>query len=187
MAQARRALNERRADDAQGILINLIVSEPRNDEAWILLASTFDDQERRMECLQRGRKNNPYSESILGAIQELKTEFLNAAFGATSVSNEPNPALVDTLLETCETIAQSIIMTSEPGTARMLGLELVHLLERARHHDAIRARRWATSAGRAALVKYERALSQFIANLPQNDPQLTALREQRQHALDMFK
>jgi hypothetical protein len=64
---------------------------------------------------------------------------------------------------------------------------LVARVEQAIRRDEPTARRWARSAGRDALVKYERALTLLIANLPQADPQLPLLRDQRQKALALFK
>ena len=53
--------------------------------------------------------------------------------------------------------------------------------------DAVKTRRWARTAGRGALIKYEKALTSFIVNLPRDDPQLPLLRQQRQLALQHLK
>jgi hypothetical protein len=196
LTQARVALAGHRADEAQGILVNLVVAQPRNEEAWLLLASTFDNLERRMECLQRARELNPYSPLIVTAIQELKAELASAAFGqakpAPNASTEPlppaiNPALAKTLLDAADLLTHAALMTTEPLALRDVGLELVHLLERAQQYDSVVTRRWVASAGRAALVKYEKALTQLLINLPQDDAKVASLRAERQHALDLFK
>jgi hypothetical protein len=194
MAQARRALREERWDDAQSILVNVVVTEPGNDEAWLLLAETIQDPERKMECLEKARRIDPRNPATQRAIQSLQNEIARAAFGqmpapAESPPNEipTRPELAGPLLEYAETIAQAVMMSIEPSAIRTLGLELVHQIELAVRHDAVRVRRWARSAGRDALVKYERALTTLIANLPQNDAQLALLREQRQRALDLMK
>ncbi|MBI4762074.1 MAG: hypothetical protein HY780_12780 [Chloroflexi bacterium] len=196
MTLARRALQDHRAEEAQGILVNLVVREPRNEEAWVLLAQTFGDLERRMECLQQARQANPFSSVIADAIQQLKIELLNAAFGtppaapsavSTPDSVSSNPELAQTLLDSANSLAQAILMATEPIATRNFGLEFVHLLERAHTYDATLTRRWVNTAGRAALVKYERAITQLLTNLPQNDAQVATLRAQRQRALDFFK
>jgi hypothetical protein len=191
IAQARRAMREERLDDAQGILVNLVVTEPENDEAWIMLAETLQDPERKLECLERALRINPRNPATKRAIQAAQQQFAQAAFGTPlSKNNGPDnshPELADPILEYGETVAHAVVMTTDPAATRSAGLELVQLLERARRHDALRTRRWATSAGRGALVKYEKALTVMITNLPQNDPQLSSLREQRQRALDFFK
>ncbi|MCI0477206.1 MAG: hypothetical protein L0Y55_13240, partial [Anaerolineales bacterium] len=178
------------------ILVNLVTREPRNPEAWVLLAQTFGDLDRRMECLQQARQANPFSLVIANAIQDLKAELSNAAFGtnAAPVNDAPanenvnsNPELAQTLLDSANPLAQAILMATEPVSTRNLGLEFVHLLERAQSYDATLTRRWANTAGRAALVKYERAVTQLLTNLPHNDPHVAALRAQRQQALDFFK
>lgn len=205
LAQAHAALERHAVDEAQGILISLVVAESRNEEAWLLLARTFDDLERRMECMQRARQSNPNSAAIALAIQELKAQISNSAFGqpppaaeAANLAppNEQIPAshaldadseLAQIFLDAAAILAQATIMTIEPLRTRAVGAELVRLLERAQQYDAILSRRWAGSAGRAALVKHEKALTQLLINMPQQDPQISHLREQRQRALDLFK
>lgn len=194
MAQARRALREERLEDAQGILVNIVVQEPRNDEAWVLLAETIPDPERKMECLERARRIDPRNPATLRIIQALNEQIAQAAFGqvvkppATGADMAPNhPELAGPLLEHADTIAHAVILTTEPAATRALGLDLVHHIESALRHDETRTRRWARSAGRDALVKYEKALTMLITNSPQHDPQLTPLREARQRALDLLK
>ncbi len=194
MAQARRALLEGRSEDAQSILVNVVVTEPGNDEAWLMLAETIQDPERKMECLQRARRIDPRNPETQRAIHALQNEIAQAAFGnapapaeSTATEIPTRPALAGALLEYAETLAQAVMLSMEPSATRTLGLELVHQIQLALRHDELRARRWARSAGRDALVKYERALTTLIANLPQNDSRLADLREQRQHALDLFK
>lgn len=194
MTQARRALREERLEDAQGILVNVVVREPTNDEAWLLLAEAMQDPERKMECLERARRIDSHNPATRRAIQALQNEIAQAAFRQevaetpAPVSEIPvRPELAVALIEYAETIAQAILMSTEPASTRALGLELVRQIEQALRHDELRTRRWARSAGRDALVKYEKALSVLITNLPQNDSQLPLLREQRQHALDLLK
>lgn len=205
LSQAHAALERHAVDEAQGILISLVVAESRNEEAWLLLARTFDDLERRMECMQRARQSNPNSAAIALAIQELKAQISNSAFGqplpatetasistpnenfSKSPASDADPELAQIFLDAAAILAQATIMTTEPLRTRVVGAELVRLLERAQQYDAILARRWASSAGRAALVKHEKALTQLLINMPQQDPQISYLREQRQRALDLFK
>lgn len=204
MAQARRALREERREDAQGFLVNIVIREPGNDEAWLLLAETITDPQRKMECLEKARRIDSRNPATQRAIQALQNEIAQAAFGqaptpaaeaadaATAetfvpVQPPPKPDLAVPLLEYAETIAHAVIMSIDPTATRTLGLELVHQIGLAARYDQVRARRWAHTAGRDALVKYEKALSTLITNLPQNDPQLVALREQRTRALDLFK
>jgi thioredoxin-like negative regulator of GroEL len=194
MAQARRAVREQRFEDAQGILVNVVVREPENDEAWILLAEMMTEPRRKMECLERARRINPRNPAVQHAIQELQAQLAQAAFGQSLVaggepnsSTAPHPELAAPLLEHAETLARELLMSTDPQAARRLGLELVSRIEQAMRHDEISARRWAHSAGRDALVKYERALTLLITNLLQTDPQLPLLRKQRQKALALFK
>lgn len=194
MTQARRALREERLEDAQGILVNIVVQEPQNDDAWVMLAETISDPERKMECLERARRIDPRNPATLRIIQALNEQTAQAAFGQAPKLQEtgpgptPNhPELAGPLLEHAETIAHAVIMTTEPAATRSLGLDLVHQIESALRHDETRTRRWARSAGRDALVKYEKTLTTLITNSPQHDPQLTPLREARQRALDLLK
>ncbi len=203
LAQARRAIREERLDDAQGILINVVVFEPNNDEAWLLLATTMQDPERKLACLEKARRIDPNNAATRRAIEELQAEISQAVFRAEFNHHHSEPAAenatptksdpvtdtkhADVLLKYSESMAQAVIMTTDPADTRNLGVELVRALERARENDATRTRRWATSGGRSALVKYEKALTQLITNLPQNDPQISALREQRQRALNLLK
>ncbi|MCG3139661.1 MAG: hypothetical protein HDKAJFGB_00555 [Anaerolineae bacterium] len=204
LPQARAALERHETEEAQGILISIVVDEPHNQDAWLLLANTFDDLERRMECMQRARQMNPNSAQIALAIQELKTHIYQDAFGqpqpetpaapsAAPAAPQPEtpaasqPELAQLLLDAANLFVHATIMTMEPLETRAFGAELVHLVERARHYDALRAHRWANTTGRAALVKYEKALTQLLTNMPHQDPQVLGLREQRQRALDLFK
>lgn len=207
MAQARRALREERMDDAQGILVNIVVREPANDEAWLLLAESLKDPARKMECLERARRIDPRNPATLRAIRILRDEIAQSAAGqAPPVPGVPSPAetpapvetpppaaplpppdLAGPLLVRADAMAQAIILSIEPNATRVLGPELVNMVEQAFRQDERRARRWARTAGRDALVKYEKTLTILITNLPQNDPQLAALREARQRALDLFK
>ncbi len=92
MEQARRALRESRHEDAQAILINIIVREPEEDEAWVLLAEALADETKKRECLERARAINPRNPAILRALDrlcesQLTTHALNAEAAA------PQPAL----------------------------------------------------------------------------------------------
>lgn len=203
MEQAHRALREQRNEDAQAILINIIVGAPRDDEAWLLLAEAIADSNKKRECLERAREINPGNPAILKALDRLNepppSEGVRAkeapAEGLPASAESPNPGpqppapaeSITPLLEHGEMIAQSVLMTTEAPDTRFAGWELVKLLSEAAERDAVTTRRWARSAGRGALIKYEKALTAFIANLPRDDPQLPALREQRQLALDHLK
>lgn len=211
MAQARRARGEARLDDMQSILVNVVVQEPNNDEAWLMLAETIQDPEKKMECLERARRIDPRNPATLRAIQQLRDEIAQAAFGpgpgaqtakVAAIDEQPTgelpaadvvveipiqPGLAGPLLDYAETLANSIMLSVEPVATRTLGHELVQLVEQAMRHDETRARRWAHSAGRDALVKYEKTLSVLLANLPQHDSQLPVLRQARQRTLNLLK
>lgn len=213
MAQARRARSEARLDDMQSILVNVVVQEPNNDEAWLMLAEAIQDPDKKMECLERARRIDPRNPATLRAIQEIRDGISQAIAEAepaaatdavqdpaaqdpTPAQETPSQAIVEIpiqpdlagpLLTYAETLAKAVMMSVEPVATRTLGLELVQVIEQAMRHDEMRARRWAHSGGRDALVKYERALSTLITNLPQNDPQLPTLREARQRALQIFR
>jgi hypothetical protein len=206
MAQARRALREERLEDAQGLLVNVVVQEPSNDEAWLMLAELIQDPQRKMECLEQARRIDSRNPATLRAIQQLQNEIAAAAIEHAPGSEKTSPSELTTrtepvptpnlptqpdlagpLLREAEIIAHSVIMSTEPGDTRQLGLALVQKVEQAIQDDETRARRWARSGGRDALVKYEKTLTILITNLPQDDSQLTTLREQRQRALDVLK
>jgi hypothetical protein len=214
MAQARRARSEDRLEDMQSILVNVVVQEPNNDEAWLLLAETIQDSEKKMECLEQARRIDPRNPATLRAIQALRAEISQAALGASPMAEpgetaEPvesqetasapasssevvveipiQPDLAGPLLSYADTLAKSVMMSVEPAGTRALGLELVQVIEQAMRHDELRARRWAHSGGRDALVKYEKTLSVLITNLPQQDSQLPMLRQARQRALALLK
>ncbi len=213
MTQARRAHQEGRLEDSQSILINVVVREPNNDEAWLLLAETIDNRERKLECLERAKRIDPRNPATLRAIHALQQEIADTAFLA-ELGSEPKPVqepkeaepiqelkprtgeqvvipvepdLAHALIRYAQTLANALLMSTEPQATRALGLELVQQIEQAARHDEMLARRWARSGGRDALVKYERAVTILITNLPQSDPQLPKLREQRQRALVLFK
>ncbi len=203
MDQARRALREERAEDAQAILINVIVREPEQEEAWLLLAEALSEPSKKRECLERARAINPRNRAILRALERLDLTSPPAPAEKIAAAASPPAAVVvastptlpspeartalQRLLEYGELVAQTILLTTEPPDTRNAGLELLKTLDEATTYDQATTRRWARSVGRAALVKYEKALTIAIANLPYDDPQLPELREQRQRALDYLK
>lgn len=193
MTQARHAFEQGRLEDAQGILVNVVIHEPVNDDAWLMLAETIQDPARKMDCLEKARRIDPRNPATLRAIQALESGVVEAApklvtpTPTTTPEIPTRPNLIESLLSEMELTAKAIMMSVEPTATRNLGLEFVKQIEHAITHDETHARRWARSAGRDALVKYERGLSTLITNLPINDPQLASLREQRQRALELFK
>lgn len=214
MAQARRARSEGRLDDMQSILVNVVVQEPNNDEAWLMLAEAIRDPEKKLECLERARRIDPRNPATLRAIKSLRDEIAQAAFGTADAQDADNddaavastdsmaapttspeagveipiqPDLAGPLLSYAEALAKSVMLSVEPTATRALGLELVQVIEQAMRHDNVRARRWAHSGGKDALVKYEKTLSTLLSNLPQQDPQLGPLRQARQRALALLK
>ncbi len=203
MEQARRALREERIEDAQAILINVIAREPEQDEAWLLLAEALSEPTKKRECLERARAINPRNRAILRALEHLDAA-LPPAVAETTVAampvqaGKPAPApaarmsgaaheALQKLLEYSELIAQTILLTTEPPDTRNAGKELLGTLDQAAAQDQATTRRWARSVGRAALIKYEKALTTVIANLPHDDHNLAELRDQRQRALDYLK
>lgn len=195
--QAIRALREQRNEDAQAILISLIVSQPEDDEAWLLLAEATAEANKKRECLQQARAINPGNPAIRRALEQLEAHPpVNSAVGegppvelppVETSDPDSGPAVVTysiaPLLEQSDAIAQTVLMTVEAPETRSAGQELVRVLMEATARDAVTTRRWARSAGRGALIKYEKALTNLIANLPRDDPQLPPLREQRQLVL----
>jgi hypothetical protein len=203
MEQAHRALREQRNEDAQAILINVIVSEPEDDEAWLLLAEAIADAKKKRECLERARAINPSNPAILRALERIEAPAPSVPSAPAEAPAEALPAPAETadldpqpkaatdsiapLLEQGKVIARTVLMTTEAPETRHVGRELVQVLSDAAARDAVATRRWARSAGRGALIKYEKALTSFIANLPRDDPQLPLLREQRQLVLDHLR
>lgn len=190
MKQARLAMEEKRLDDAQSILVNVVVGEPANDDAWLLLAETISDPQRKLECLEKAKRIDAHNPATLRAIHSLQNEIAQGIFGqraANSVHAEisTKPEFAVPYLESAEKTAHAVNGAVEPNVIRALGAKLVDELEHALNYDEIRTRRWARSIGRDALVKYERALTNLISTLPQDDSQLAALREQRRRALKL--
>lgn len=195
MDQARRALREGRPDDAQAVLVNIVARAPENDEAWMLLADTLSDPENKLDCLEHARRLNPHNSAVLRALAEAKSAspapqpVAETPLQSDSITNpSPNAArMVEPLLEYGQAIAQSVVMTTEPMDTRSIGSQLIRILDQAYLYDELVTRRWARTAGRNALLKYEKALTALITSLPFSDPQLQSLREQRRLALDWFK
>ncbi len=71
MEQAKRALHDARHEDAQALLINIIVARPQNEEAWLLLAESLTDPLKKRECLERARAASPQSPAIAHALAQL--------------------------------------------------------------------------------------------------------------------
>ena len=201
--QARRALREERSEDAQAILINVIVREPEQEEAWLLLAEALSDPGKKRECLERARAINPRNIAITRALDRLNetapplplppAPAAPAAKKSAPPSHEPKPTVAPAqdpagrLLQRGEQIAQTLMLTMEPSDTQRAGGDLLKTLDEAATHDPMQTRRWARGVGRAALFKLEKVLSASIAGLPRDHPTLATLREQRQRALDYLR
>ncbi len=200
MEQARTALRDGRNDDAQALLINVIVKEPERDEAWLLLAEALSDPGKKRECLERARAINPRNRAILralgqlepGAQREAAPPALDPEAGVRSLPGPSEEARapeseVDPLLEWGTQLGKTLMLTIEPGDTRQVGTELLRVLDNATTRDPLRARRWARSSGREALWKFQKVLTGTISSLPRDDPQLGDLRELRQRALSFLR
>jgi hypothetical protein len=198
MEQARCALRDGHKEDAQALLVSIIVDEPERDEAWLLLAEALADPGKKRQCLERARNINPGNRAILRALDQLASAAMPAQDARPAASEERTrlaPAEppreqnhapgdeIEPLLEWGERLGRTLMMTVEPGDTRQVGAELLRVLDRATWRDPVRARRWARSCGREPLWKFEKVLSGTISSLSRDDPDLAELRVLRQRAL----
>lgn len=52
-------IRERKNVEAWNLLIQIVKANPKNDEAWVYLASVAPDLEKRQKCLEEALKHNP--------------------------------------------------------------------------------------------------------------------------------
>ncbi|MGE5140362.1 MAG: hypothetical protein ACM3JD_12925, partial [Rudaea sp.] len=97
------------------------------------------------------------------------------------------PAAPAAMLEVCGALARELLLSIQPEDTHLLGAALRGRLDEAAARDAVAVRRWSRSAGRDALLKYEKALTATIASLPRDDAQLEGLRAQRHRALSYLR
>ncbi|MGB8646775.1 MAG: hypothetical protein WCF84_16160 [Anaerolineae bacterium] len=94
---------------------------------------------------------------------------------------------IEPLMEQAEAIMEALLLTKDlPGT-REKGRDLLRVLDDAAMRDMSTTRQWARTVAREALLQFEKALTAAIAGLPQDDPQLAQLREQRHRALSYLR
>ncbi len=60
-AQATAALKAKRNDEARQLLAEVLHLNPRNEEAWLALASSLDDMRQAIDCLNRVLLINPHN------------------------------------------------------------------------------------------------------------------------------
>jgi hypothetical protein len=100
---------------------------------------------------------------------------------------DPDPAPAAAILDESGALARELMLSIQPEETHLLGAALLGRLDEAAARDAVAVRRWARSAGRDALLKYEKALTATIASLPRDDSQLEGLRAQRHRALSYLR
>ncbi len=181
LEQARRAVSEEQLEDAQAILINVIASEPENEQAWLLLAEVLSDPGKKRECLERARTIIPRNRAILRALERLDGQAADES--GREPSPAPSPPSISSLLSQSEELAQTLLRALNAPEARAAGVRLLAALDEASACDAGETRRWARSAGRLALSKYEKILTAAISGLPYGHPDLPELREERLRAM----
>lgn len=87
------ALRERRdADEARRLLMESLRHDPKNEMAWLWLARTISDPDKRLQCVERALSINPANEKAL----EFKAQILSlnstAAFEQVSPAKPRNSA-----------------------------------------------------------------------------------------------
>src|SRR4030065_1153142 len=69
---------------ARKLLSQALLSDPRSEQAWLLLARLADTEEQVIECLERALRINPEKATTTRALRLLKGKALNRA--ASSIS-----------------------------------------------------------------------------------------------------
>jgi hypothetical protein len=88
MSELREAVEKIRAGDRESgkrLLIEILRSDPQNEKAWLWLAITFRDPEKRRESLERVLRLNPDNQQAKKLLQKLDEIH-------KSKDSEPNPA-----------------------------------------------------------------------------------------------
>ncbi|HQF63893.1 MAG TPA: tetratricopeptide repeat protein [Anaerolineaceae bacterium] len=71
-----------RTDQAMALLARILKNEPRNELAWVLLASCVDDELKQMDCLERVLSINPKNKQALVKYNRLKRKQKKASLSA---------------------------------------------------------------------------------------------------------
>ena len=64
-------IKEGKEDEARGILIQMLKQNPKNDEAWVWLASITSDREKRQKCIEEALKINPNNATAKRVLQKM--------------------------------------------------------------------------------------------------------------------
>jgi len=69
-------------DQAMQLLARILKNEPRNELAWVLLASCVDDEQKQLDCLERVLSINPKNSQALIKYNRLKRKQRKASLSA---------------------------------------------------------------------------------------------------------
>jgi hypothetical protein len=56
-------IKEHKEAEARAVLIQILKTNPTNDDAWVWMASITEDREKRQKCLEEALKNNPRNQT----------------------------------------------------------------------------------------------------------------------------
>jgi hypothetical protein len=76
---------------AQGYLKQALTGNPRDVDAWLVLAATFDDPEKKRQCLNKVLTIDPVNQIARDELLEMDRAFLG---GVSSQKSEPTPRAV---------------------------------------------------------------------------------------------
>ena len=71
-SQAEKALEKGERGQARALLGRLLIQNPRNEAAWLLLARAVDQRAQAVECLERASQINPQNRQTAQALAALK-------------------------------------------------------------------------------------------------------------------
>ena len=95
---AREAIRQGNPSTAQGMLLEVVRANPRNETAWLWLSAIVRDPSRERDCLERVLKINPNNELArqhLTRLGPLETPLVRSAPAPSQVSTPPSqPARV---------------------------------------------------------------------------------------------
>jgi len=72
LAEARQAMQKGDRIQARKLLSQLLLSDPRNEQAWLMMARLGDNEKQVVDCLEWALKINPNNESTRNALVALK-------------------------------------------------------------------------------------------------------------------
>ncbi|MBN2149111.1 MAG: ABC transporter permease subunit, partial [Anaerolineales bacterium] len=127
--EARAAIQRGERIHARKLLRSLLMTDPRNEQAWLLMARVVDSQEQVVDCLERALKINPQNLATARALEALRHP--HPVHVQAPAAPLPPVETVQTLADNQKLVEQQAVMRrAEQPTRTAMSADIAHLPDR---------------------------------------------------------